>query len=135
MSDGPYSTKAVAEVSTMAWITQQAVALKAKRPAPSISSVVETVYTIHKLGQTLHRLYEQQCNGAGDSDRLDARVRRLQVKVNDAAAQVGLTVRHFTDPRGWPLIVAPVGYGIDLDSSRGPPGIGSLWWGRLGGKN
>lgn len=126
MSDGPYSTKAVAEVSTMVWITQQAAAMKAKRAAPSISSVVETVYTIHKLGQTLHRLYEQQCNGVGDSNRLDTRVRRLQVKVNDAAAQVGLAVRHFTDPRGWPLIVAPVGYGIDLDSSRAP---------RLGGRN
>lgn len=127
MSDGPYSTKAVAEVSTMVWITQQAAAMKAKRPAPSISSVVETVYTIHKLGQTLHRLYEQQCNGVGDSNRLDTRVRRLQVKVNDAAAQVGLAVRHQSDPRGWPLIVAPVGYGVGLDEARGAR--------RLGGKN
>lgn len=73
--------------------------------------LLDAIDQLQKIGKTLHRRYEDNCNGDIsktdiDEEGFDTVAAKLQKQADDIAANVGLYVYHQTDPRGWPLRVS-----------------------------
>jgi hypothetical protein len=73
--------------------------------------LLDAIDQLQKIGKTLHKRYEDNCNGDIsetdiDEEGFDTVAAKLQKQADAIAANVGLYVYHQTDPRGWPLYVS-----------------------------
>ena len=76
-----------------------------------LENLLDAVAQLQKIGKTLHKRYEDNCNGDisetdVDEEGNDLVADKLQKDADAIAANVGLYVYHQTDPRGWPLYVS-----------------------------
>jgi hypothetical protein len=76
-----------------------------------LSNLLDAIDQLQKIGKTLHKRYEDNCNGDIsetdiDEEGTDTVAAKLQKQADAIAANVGLYVYHQTDPRGWPLYVS-----------------------------
>jgi hypothetical protein len=77
-----------------------------ERPELGPYRIARVVHDLHKIGQRLHRRYEDSCSYQwADTDAYRERTERLELKASTVAAEAKLGVRFQTEPRGWPLIV------------------------------
>jgi hypothetical protein len=65
---------------------------------------------LQRVAVSLHHRYEAACNGIGDGSEevtqaFDRRTEKLEWKAGQLGEEIGLTIDHQRDPRGWPLIV------------------------------
>jgi len=73
--------------------------------------LLDAINQLQKIGKTLHKRYEDGCNGDIsetdiNEDGNDVVVEKLQKEADAIAANVGLYVYHQTDCRGWPIYVS-----------------------------
>jgi hypothetical protein len=86
------------------------------------SQIAHRVIDIHRIGKTLHKLYEDDCN-LDTSERREKREAQLEAKAQLLGTELGVILKIQGDPRGWPLIVLFPG---EKDTGSAP---------RLGGRN
>ena len=68
--------------------------------------VARAIHDLHKIGQQLHRRYENQCNYIwATTDKYERRTTKLEQDAADIAASARITIAHQRDPRGWPIII------------------------------
>jgi hypothetical protein len=67
--------------------------------------VTRAVHDLGKIAKSLHKRYENACNYQwATTDTYEKRTENLEAKAQALGEEIGITVGHQRDPRGWPLI-------------------------------
>lgn len=76
-------------------------------PESKLYVVTRAVYDLQKIAGQLHKRYEAACSYEyANTDRYNKRTENLESKAVSIGKEIGVTIGHQRDPRGWPLIVA-----------------------------
>lgn len=68
--------------------------------------VTRAIYDLGAIAKALHKRYENSCNYQwACTDKYERRTETLEAKAQAIGEEIGVTIGHQRDPRGWPLIV------------------------------